>query len=77
MKPIGITKPNQCLLKESTSFEFSGTEYQRVIDRTTTLIAQEKVLFADIKDGFLGLRVAHELELPVLESKNTQMLVGL
>lgn len=57
------------LLKEATSFEFSGTEQQRIIDRTTTLTAEETVLFADIKDGFLGLRVAHELELPVLESK--------
>ena len=57
------------LLKEATNFEFSGTEQQRIIDRTTTLTAEETVLFADIKDGFLGLRVAHELELPVLESK--------
>ena len=57
------------LLKETTRFEFSGTENQRIIDRITTLTAQETVLFADIKDGFLGLRVAHELELPVLESK--------
>jgi hypothetical protein len=57
------------LLNEATSFEFSATENQRIIDRTTTLTAQETVLFADIKDGFLGLRVAHELELPVLETK--------
>lgn len=57
------------LLKEATSFEFSGTDHLRIIDRTTTLTAQEKVVFADIKDGFLGLRVAHELELPVLETK--------
>ncbi|HQR92269.1 MAG: hypothetical protein B7Y15_03435 [Bacteroidetes bacterium 24-39-8] len=57
------------LLKEQTSFEFSATENQRIIDRTTTLTAHETVLFADIKDGFLGLRVAHELEMPVLETK--------
>ena len=57
------------LLKETTRFEFSGTENQRIIDRITTLTAQETVLFSDIKDGFLGLRVAHELELPVLETK--------
>ena len=57
------------LLKEQTSFEFSANENQRIIDRITSLTAQETVLFADIKDGFLGLRVAHELELPVLESK--------
>jgi hypothetical protein len=53
------------LLKEATSFVFSGTEHTRTIDRTTTLTAQkDTVYFKDIKDGMLGIRVTKELELP-------------
>ncbi|MGY4385024.1 hypothetical protein ACVWYN_002060 [Pedobacter sp. UYP24] len=51
------------LLKESTTFIFSGTSDTRNIDRITTLTAQkDTVLFKDIKDGMLGLRVTKELE---------------
>ncbi|MES2830012.1 MAG: PmoA family protein [Bacteroidota bacterium] len=51
------------LLKESTSFVFSGTSNTRTIDRVTTLTAQkDSVFFKDIKDGMLGLRVTKELE---------------
>lgn len=53
------------LLKESTSFVFSGTADSRTIDRTTTLTAQkDTVYFKDVKDGMLGIRVTKELELP-------------
>ena len=52
------------LLKEVTTFVFSGDANRRVIDRTTTLTAMETVLFKDAKDGMMGLRVAHELQLP-------------
>ena len=52
------------LLKETTTFIFSANGRERIIDRTTTLTAQQDILFKDAKDGFLGLRVAHELELP-------------
>lgn len=53
------------LLKEQTSFVFSGTEDRRTIDRSTTLTAQkDTVYFKDIKDGMLGIRVTNELELP-------------
>ena len=53
------------LLKESTTFTFSGDENSRTIDRTTTLTAQEgKVSFKDNKEGFMGVRVARELEIP-------------
>ncbi|WP_084289650.1 DUF6807 domain-containing protein [Pedobacter nyackensis] len=52
------------LLKEATTFVFSGTDYTRTIDRTTTLTAQkDTVYFKDIKDGMLGIRVTRELEL--------------
>ncbi len=52
------------LLKETTTFIFSANDKERIIDRTTTLTAKQDILFKDAKDGFLGLRVAHELELP-------------
>jgi hypothetical protein len=52
------------LLKESTTFFFSGNRHQRIIDRITTLTAQQDVAFPDTKDGLLGLRVTKELELP-------------
>lgn len=53
------------LLKEETTFVFTGTDDTRTIDRFTTLTAQkEDVYFKDIKDGMLGVRVTNELELP-------------
>lgn len=53
------------LLKETTSFVFSGTDDSRTIDRITTLTAQkDTVYFKDVKDGVLGIRVTKELELP-------------
>jgi hypothetical protein len=57
------------LLNESTGFEFSELEGTWVIDRTTVLTAVEPVLFKDVKDGFLGLRMAHELQIPAKETK--------
>ena len=52
------------LLEETTTFEFSGTAHQRIIDRLTVLTANTEVNFKDAKDGMLGLRVAHDLEIP-------------
>lgn len=53
------------LLKELTTFVFSGTDDTRTIDRSTTLTAQkDTVYFKDVKDGMLGIRVTKELELP-------------
>jgi hypothetical protein len=57
------------LLEEVTQYNFSGTENIRIIDRITTLIADTLVLFKDAKDGLLGLRVAHELQIPAKETK--------
>ncbi|MFT3827395.1 MAG: PmoA family protein [Chitinophagaceae bacterium] len=55
----------QILLKEQTSFVFTGTDNSRTIDRITTLTAQkDTVFFKDIKDGLLGIRVATALEMP-------------
>ncbi len=55
---------NDVLLEETTRFEFSGTPHQRIIDRITVLKANTNVVFTDAKDGMLGLRVAHELQIP-------------
>ncbi|WEK21514.1 MAG: PmoA family protein [Candidatus Pedobacter colombiensis] len=53
------------LLKEATTFVFSGNDDTRTVDRTTTLTAQkDTVYFKDVKDGMLGIRVTKELELP-------------
>ena len=55
---------NEVLLEETTTYKFSGSSHQRIIDRITVLKANTDVLFADAKDGMLGLRVAHELQIP-------------
>jgi hypothetical protein len=57
------------LLQEKTTFIFGAGDNVRVIDRVTTLTAAQDVSFPDAKDGMLGLRVAHELELPITETK--------
>lgn len=54
----------EVILEETTRFEFSGDAHQRVIDRYTTLTADKDALFKDAKDGLLGLRFAHELQIP-------------
>ncbi|MDB4920731.1 PmoA family protein [Mucilaginibacter sp.] len=57
------------ILEETTRFEFSGSETQRIIDRITTLKANVDVIFKDAKDGMLGLRLAHELQMPTTEDQ--------
>lgn len=57
------------LLNESTIFYFTEKNNLRIIDRITTLTADRDVNMADVKDGFLGIRVAHELELPSREDR--------
>lgn len=60
---------NNILLEETTRFEFSGRDHQRIIDRTTVLKADTTVRFTDAKDGFLGLRLAHALQIPTNEDQ--------
>ena len=57
------------LLSEITTFTFSAYNNLRIIDRVTTLTATQDVALPDVKDGLLGLRVAHELELPSKEER--------
>lgn len=53
------------VLHEQTKFIFRGGPGLRSIDRITTLHAlNEKVVFADDKEGVLGMRVARALEIP-------------
>ena len=59
-----VNQKNEVLLEETTTFEFTGTAHGRIIDRSTTLKANTDILFTDAKDGMLGLRVAHELQIP-------------
>jgi hypothetical protein len=53
------------MIYEHTLFTFSIVGSAIVIDRVSTLTATGRdIEFKDVKDGFLGLRVARELELP-------------
>jgi len=52
------------LLHEVTTYQFSATRLERIIDRTTVLTADTDVTFPDAKDGMLGLRVTKELQIP-------------
>lgn len=54
----------QVLLDETTTYVFQADNEKRIIDRITTLTAKTEVNMPDVKDGMLGLRVAHELEMP-------------
>ncbi|WP_187260886.1 DUF6807 domain-containing protein [Pontibacter beigongshangensis] len=54
------------LLREDTRFVFSGSGNTRIIDRITTLTAQQQDVFLnDNKEGFFAIRVARELEHPL------------
>lgn len=59
-----VNQQNQVLLEETTRYIFSGKAGERTIDRITELKAVTDVLFTDAKDGLLGLRLAHELQIP-------------
>ena len=60
---------NDVLLEETTRFEFSQIGHKRVIDRLTILKANTEVNFKDAKDGLLGLRLAHELQIPTSQDQ--------
>jgi len=59
----------EILLHEKTTFNFRADQGLYSIDRITQLIALQDISFPDTKDGLLGLRVAHELELPSAQPK--------
>lgn len=68
-RAMWVNKQNEVQLEETTHFEFSGTAHQRIIDRLTSLKAIKDCLFTDAKDGMLGLRLAHELQMPATEDQ--------
>jgi hypothetical protein len=56
---------DKILLRETTTYVFSVKENNFFIDRISTLKATtQEVIFKDVKDGFLAIRVARELEMP-------------
>ena len=62
------------LLREETTFIFSGSADRRVIDRVTTwTAAAQPVTFKDTKEGAFGIRVARALDHP---SKTAEPLVA-
>jgi hypothetical protein len=64
-----VDQQNNLLLAETTDFIFSANAQERIIDRVTRLSARQDISFTDAKDGLLGLRVTHELELPSAQPK--------
>jgi hypothetical protein len=66
-----VRPDNKVLLNEQTTFNFNLNGNNFIIDRITTLTATDTtVLFKDVKDGMLAIRVARELELPSKEASN-------
>jgi hypothetical protein len=60
-----VDHTGKVLLEETTRFVFTRQDNNFIIDRFCRLkgVADE-VLFKDVKDGMLGLRVARQLEMP-------------
>jgi len=64
-----VRPDNKVLLNEQTTFKFSVKGNDFIIDRITSLTATDTtVVFKDIKDGMMAIRVARELELPSKEN---------
>jgi len=60
-----VLPSGKTILHERAEFAFSGDGSARRIQRVSTLTAlDERVVFADAKDGMLGMRVARQLEQP-------------
>jgi hypothetical protein len=60
-----LDKDSRPMMQETTTFYFSGSGNQRIIDRLTTLKAlTEDVHFKDNKEGMVAIRVRRELEHP-------------
>jgi hypothetical protein len=60
-----VNNQGEVLLEEKTQFIFTKKDNDLIIDRTSTLLAKApQVIFKDVKDGMLGIRVARQLEMP-------------
>lgn len=60
---------NNVLLNEETTFTFSGTGYQRSIQRTSKLTAVQPVTFTENKEGLIGLRMDRAFEEPATKAE--------
>ncbi len=68
IKASWITPSGYVLLSEKTEYHFFAEGGLRIIDRVTTLTANDSsVVFSDTKEGMFGIRVARQLELPLNE----------
>jgi len=64
-----VDQQGNVLLEETTLFVFGKKDNNFVIDRVSTLEAKaDEVVFKDVKDGMIAIRVARQLELPSKES---------
>ena len=60
-----VDHTEKVLLKEETTFKFSGSGDWRIIERTTKLTAQkETVTFTDNKEGMIAIRMDRAFEEP-------------
>ena len=59
-----IDSEGKVLLKEKTTYVFSGEGNRRIIRHTTVLTAQVPVVFTDNKEGLIALRVDRAFEEP-------------
>lgn len=60
-----VDKERRVLLEERTEFKFQVKGNDLIIDRLASLKAvAPEVIFKDVKDGLIGLRVARGLEMP-------------
>lgn len=60
-----VNQKGDVLLEETTTFTFIASGKDIIIDRECKLKAVvNKVVFKDVKDGLIGIRVARSLEMP-------------
>jgi hypothetical protein len=62
---VWVSPSDKVLLNEQTTYQFKVRGNDFIIDYTTNLTATDTtVIFKDVKDGLLAIRVARELEMP-------------
>ncbi|HTE30469.1 MAG TPA: PmoA family protein [Chryseolinea sp.] len=64
-----VNQQGQVLIRETTQFTFTKSGSDFIIDRSSTLeAAVPEVVFKDVKDGMLAIRVSRQLEMPSKEA---------
>jgi hypothetical protein len=68
---VWVRPDEKVLLNERSAYEFEVKGNTFIIDRTTNLTAADTtVVFKDVKDGMIAIRVARELEMPSKDATN-------